>query len=172
MNIYQNAAEAKIAEVIAESLLAMGYELVRLKIFRGKGASTIQVMLDRTDDKAITIADCETASRHAAVLLDKEEVFSGQYNLEVSSPGIDRPLTRVKDFIANVGMEVKLSTIISYNGQKNFSGLLLYADEMEIKLQTKDSSGEFSMNYDNIAEAKLITNTEGLLPKRRLQKKT
>jgi ribosome maturation factor RimP len=168
MNIYQNAAEAKIAEVINESLLALGYELVRLKIFRGKGSSTVQVMLDRVDGKAITIADCEAASRHAAVLLDKENAFSGQYNLEVSSAGIDRPLTRAKDFIANIGKEVKLSTIIPYGGQKNFTGLLLHADEAEIKLQTKDNSSEFSMNYDNIAEAKLIVQIEDLLPKRRL----
>ncbi len=165
MNIYQTQAEAKVANMLIDPLQSLGYELVRVKMFKGGGTPTLQLMLDKADGLAITVSDCEQASRHVSVLLDLEDPLECQYNLEVSSAGIDRPLTRVKDFIKAVGQRVKLQTSISLAGQRNFIGLLNAADEENIKLHSRNSDEEYTIRYVDINEAKLLIEPNAIMGK-------
>lgn len=165
MNIYQTQAEAKVADIILESLLALGYELVRVKIFKGGATPTLQLMLGKADDSAINIKDCEVASRHVSVLLDVADPLQYQYNLEVSSPGIDRPLTRIKDFKKAIGQNIKLQTAISFAGRRNFIGAIAAANEEEINLRSHDGQGEYKIQYTAINEAKLLVEPPSAMKK-------
>src|ERR1700733_12733059 len=101
--------EHRIAEMIEPSLDGMGYELVRV-LMQGRQNPVLQVMAERKDGAGMTVEDCADISRQISALLDVDDPIAGAYSLEVSSPGIDRPLTRPKDFEAYAGFEAKLET--------------------------------------------------------------
>jgi ribosome maturation factor RimP len=94
----QEGLEARIATTIAPTLAAMGYEIVRVLI-QGKQTPTVQIMADRTDGRPIGVADCTAISHAAGAVLDVDDPFTKEWHLEVSSPGIDRPLSRTKDWV-------------------------------------------------------------------------
>ncbi len=119
--------ERRIAELIEPSLEGMGYELVRV-LMQGKQKPTLQIMAERKDGAAMTVDDCADISRQISAIRDVEDPIAGEYSLEVSSPGIDRPLTRPKDFEAYAGFEAKLETAEPIEGRKRFRGKLLGLD--------------------------------------------
>ena len=108
---------------IAPTLEAMGYEVVRAAL-SGGGRKTLQIMAERRDGAATTVEDCAAISEVLSPIFDVEEPVPGAYDLEVSSPGIDRPLTRPKDFVAFAGHEAKLETKLPLNGRRRFRGIL------------------------------------------------
>jgi ribosome maturation factor RimP len=120
--------ERRIAETIEPSLEGMGYELVRVQL-QGRQKLVLQIMAERKDGAPMTVEDCADISRQISALLDVEDPIEGEYSLEVSSPGIDRPLTRPKDFEAYAGFEAKLETAEPLEGRKRFRGKLLGLDE-------------------------------------------
>jgi len=120
--------ERRIAEMIEPSLEGMGYELVRV-LMQGRQKPVLQIMAERKDGAAMTVEDCADISRQISALLDVEDPIEGEYSLEVSSPGIDRPLTRAKDYETYAGFEVKLETAEPIEGRKRFRGKLLGLDE-------------------------------------------
>ncbi|WP_084437571.1 ribosome maturation factor RimP [Niveispirillum irakense] len=127
----------RIGQIIGPSIEAMGYEIVRLQISGGQ-RPTLQIMADRADGGAMTVDDCADISNAASALLDVEDPISSAYTLEVSSPGIDRPLTRLKDFERFKGFEARIETDVTLDGRKRFRGTL-YGVEGEAVLIALDA---------------------------------
>jgi ribosome maturation factor RimP len=157
--------EARIAHIVEPAIEDLGYELVRVKIF-GQNGMTVQIMAERPDG-TMRVEDCETISRTISPTLDVEDPISGEYNLEVSSPGIDRPLTRAKDFERWSGHEARIELAVARDGRKRFRGTLLgmrdgAAGEKLAGVQLKDTpdSPEAWLPLDDIGEAKLILTDE------------
>lgn len=126
--------EAQIAALIGPSVDDMGYTLVQVKLLEGKKKRTLQVMAERKDGVGMGVADCTDISRALSAILDVEDPISGHYDLEVSSPGIDRPLINAADFARYAGFEAKFETLVGQMapagateisaGRKRFKGVL------------------------------------------------
>jgi ribosome maturation factor RimP len=153
------AIAARIAALIAPSLEAMGYALVRVQYVPG-GRAMVQIMAERLDQVGMQVEDCADISRAVSALLDVEDPVPGAYELEVSSPGIDRPLTRPQDFERFAGFEAKLETGRSVEGRKRFRGRLLGLEEGPVRL--KDEETEYTVPFTEIVKAKLVL-TDDLL---------
>jgi ribosome maturation factor RimP len=123
----------KIEALIAPSLEAMGYRVVRVAVTGGRRA-TLQVMAERVDDKAMTVEDCADISRTVSALLDVADPIATAYTLEVSSPGIDRPLVRREDFARFAGFEAKVELTAPVDGRRRFRGKLLGVEGDEVRL--------------------------------------
>ena len=149
----------EIARIIEPSLDAMGYRLVRVALTGGKRA-TLQVMAERRDEAAMTVADCADISRSVSALLDVADPIAGAYVLEVSSPGIDRPLVRPEDYDRFAGFEARIDMIKPHDGRKRFRGRLLGRAEEHVRLAGE--AGEVRLPLAGIARAKLVL-TDDLL---------
>lgn len=145
---------SRLESLIAPSLDGMGYELVRVQV-QGRQRMTLQVMADRKDGVAMAVKDCADISRALSALLDVEDPISGPYTLEVSSPGIDRPLTRAKDFVAWAGFEAKLETVQAVDGRKRFRGQLLGLDEQG-QVLIRAETGDVAIPFGDVRGAKLV----------------
>lgn len=167
-NVYSNQIEQRIFERLEPSVNAIGYTIVRLRFSRGKHKGDIQIMVEGVDGKGATIGDCENISKHVSLILEvyDELLNCKSYNLEVSSPGINRPLTRIEDFKKYVGHEVKIRTWrkISNNadgdegGSASFNGFLSNVNgdiSIIIKVNNLRNNQEIEINFDNIKEANL-----------------
>jgi len=152
-----DTAAEQIERLVEPSLSAMGYEIVRIMIM-GKHAPTLQIMAERKDDQPMTVEDCADISRQISAVLDVEDPIRSAYTLEVSSPGLDRPLTRPKDFQRFAGYEAKLETRFPIDGRRKFTGKLIGIDGEVVKL--KDDAGEVSLPYARIQKAKLVLTDE------------
>ena len=156
MNIYQTQLEGQIVELIEPLLTEMGYEIIRLKMSgTAKKRKTLQLMLGRLDGEPIVVKDCETASRHIAVLMDVEDPITDEYNLEVSSPGLNRPLTRQKDFTNHVGQRIKLTSTSPIEGRKHFTGLIEQIKDDGIIMDLEGEETDLQIAFDSILEANL-----------------
>ena len=124
---------ANIEALIAPSLEAMGYRVVRVA-FTGGRRATLQVMAERRDDSAMTVDDCATVSHSVSALLDVADPISSSYVLEVSSPGIDRPLVRPEDYQRFAGFEAKLELSAPRDGRRRFRGRILGLEGEAVKL--------------------------------------
>lgn len=151
--------EDRIAALIAPSLGDMGYVLVRVALM-GRTHRTLQIMAERVDDAPMTVDDCEQISRAVSALLDVDDPISEAYDLEVSSPGIDRPLTKPQDYVRFSGLVAKLETKMPVNGQKRFKGRVFGDDEGRTVRLLLESGEEVSILFDNIVRAKLVLNDE------------
>ena len=120
--IEDSGASQRIASIAAPVLRDLGYRLVRVKVSSGSGA-TVQIMAERPDG-TMSIEDCESASQALSPVFDVEEPLSQAYRLEISSPGIDRPLTRESDFVRAIGHEARVEMAVAINGRKRFRGSL------------------------------------------------
>ena len=151
-----------IAPIIEPSLEAMGYRLVRVA-FLGARRSTLQIMAERIDDAPMTVDDCTEISRSVSALLDVADPIADAYMLEVSSPGIDRPLTRPEDYDRFAGFEAKVELGRPLDGRKRFRGRLLGRDDSHVRLIAE--TGEVRLPFADIATAKLVI-TDDLLAAR------
>ncbi|RAU21918.1 ribosome maturation factor RimP [Paramagnetospirillum kuznetsovii] len=150
--------QSRLEALIAPSLDASGYELVRVQL-QGKQRLTLQIMADRKDGVMMTVEDCADISRSLSALLDVEDPISAAYTLEVSSPGIDRPLTRAKDFERWAGFEAKLDSSQPIEGRKRFRGKLLGLDEGgNVRLVVE--TGEVAIPMADVRGAKLVLSDE------------
>ncbi len=147
--------EGRIAEIIAAPLEAQGYELVRVQVM-GTESPTVQIMADRADEAPFTLDDCTAVSHLLSAVLDVEDPISSAWTLEVSSAGIDRPLTRTKDFNRFAGFDAKVELAFpGPGGRKRFTGALLGADAEEVRLRTE--TGEtVTLKRADIRKAKLV----------------
>lgn len=130
----------------------LGYEVVRLRFMAGKKPA-LQIMADKPEG-GIEVNDCALISNEVSVLLDVEDPIEGEYALEVSSPGIDRPLTRQKDFDIWNGFEAKIEISETIDGQKRFKGQLAGFQDDEVLITIPN--GTIGLKFDWLAEAKLI----------------
>ena len=165
----QTGLEAKIAAAIAPTLADMGYELVRVAVM-GRERPTVQVMADRADGSQITVEDCEAITHAIGAVLDVEDPMPGAWTLEVSSAGIDRPLTRVKDWNRFAGHLARAETAMPVNGRKRFSGVVLGADETTARLRLDDGS-EVALPMTDIRRARLVL-TDALIAATATQART
>lgn len=154
--VHAKTSEGKGAEVealIAPALGALGYEIVRV-ILTGERRPVLQIMVERHDGVAIGVEDCAEVSRTVSALLDVEDPIASAYTLEVSSPGIDRPLTRLADFERFAGFEARVELNAPRDGRRRFSGRLLGVAGETVRLE--NDAGEVALPFDAIAKAKLL----------------
>ena len=148
---------AKIGCLIEPSLNSMGYDLVRARV-TGSGHLTLQIMAERKDRHNMTVEDCAEISRNLSAVLDVEDPISEAYALEVSSPGMDRPLTRLEDYERFAGFEAKIETKRPYDGHRKFTGRLAGVRGKSVTIGGE--SGEAKIDFDQIAHANLILTDE------------
>ena len=146
--------EARIAEIITPALEGLGYELVRVAI-TGRDRPTVQIMADRADGAAMAVEDCEAISRELGAVIDVADPMPGEWTLEVSSPGIDRPLTRVKDWNRFAGHLARAELDPPLDGRKRFSGVVLGADAEFARLRLDDGS-EVALPLAHLRRARLV----------------
>jgi ribosome maturation factor RimP len=152
-----NTVAEKIAEMIGPSLEAMGYELVRVQL-TGSSDQCLQIMAERQNEANMTVEDCAEISRMLSALLDVEDPIPGEYRLEVSSPGIDRPLTRLADFDRFAGLDAKVETRLPVDGRRRFKGRLDGTEGENIRLNCE--AGPVTLSFADVAKAKLILTDE------------
>ena len=150
--------EARIAEAIAPTIEHMGYELVRVQV-SGKERPVVQIMADRADGAAFTVEDCEAISHAVGAVLDVEDPIRGEWALEVSSAGIDRPLTRAKDWERYAGHVAQVELAVPLEGRKRFKGVAMGADAETARLRLEDGT-EMAFPRGNIRRAKLVLTDE------------
>ena len=150
--IAKAAIDRRLAEIISPVIEDMGYELVRVRLMNGRNP-TLQVMADKPDG-GIEVDDCAEISTMLGATLDVEDPILDAYTLEVSSPGIDRPLTRLKDFDAYEGYEAKLETSELIDGRRRFKGVLAGVDGDEVLINV--SEGTIGLKFDWLSDAKLV----------------
>ena len=146
--------EARIADAILPTLGHLGYELVRVQV-SGKETPTVQVMADRADGATFTVEDCEAISHAIGAVLDVADPIKSEWNLEVSSAGIDRPLTRIKDWNRFAGHQARAEVDVPVDGRKRFSGIVLGADEHAARLRLDDGT-EVALPMEHVRRAKLV----------------
>jgi ribosome maturation factor RimP len=146
--------EAQIAAAITPTVEHMGYEIVRVMVL-GRDRPTVQVMADRTDGALIKVEDCERISNVVSAILDVEDVIKTAWTLEVSSAGIDRPLTRPKDWNRFAGHLGRAETHMPVGGRKRFSGIVLGADDTHGRIRLDDGT-EVALPLADLKRAKLV----------------
>lgn len=156
--VQETGVDARIAAIVAPVAEDMGFRLVRARLYDNSGM-TLQIMAERPDG-TMTVSDCESLSRALSPVLDVEDPVVQAYSLEVSSPGIDRPLVRRSDFEIWAGHVTKLETASLVNGRKRFKGKILKVDETSLHLRRedapKDEEQEYSIPLQAIASARLV----------------
>jgi ribosome maturation factor RimP len=156
--IRESGVDARVASVIMPVLKGIGFRLVRVRL-SGQNGLTLQIMAER-DDGTMTVEDCEEVSRAVSPALDVADPIEKAYHLEVSSPGIDRPLVRKSDFVAWTGHQVKMETSILVTDRKRFKGKIAEAGENDVLIERDvPAYGEepsVRVPYDSIAEARLV----------------
>jgi ribosome maturation factor RimP len=155
-----------ITTMIAPSLEAMGYRLVRVA-FTGGRRPTLQIMAERRDEAAMSVDDCADISRTVSALLDVADPIPVAYALEVSSPGIDRPLIERDDFVRYAGYEAKIEMANLIDGRKRFRGRLLGVAEDAVRVALADR--EVALPLADIVRAKLVLTDELLAAARKQQ---
>jgi ribosome maturation factor RimP len=151
----QTPQARKVEQAISPTAQSMGYEIVRvMMVGAGSGKPTLQIMAEKPDG-TMNLDDCSRLSQAVSAVLDVENVIDAAYYLEVSSPGIDRPLTRLKDFERYKGFDVRIELDVAVNGQKKFKGKLLGATGDTVNLQTEEGPVQ-ALPFGQIQKAKLL----------------
>ncbi len=146
---------AALVELIEPEANALGLALVRVAFFGGKSDPTLQIMAERPDTRQLLIEDCEALSRRISEKFDELDPIEEAYRLEVSSPGIDRPLTRVQDWTDWSGFDARVKVAPPINGRKQFDGRILGRDGDSVRLDV-ERLGEVTVPIAQIVQAKLV----------------
>ena len=155
---HHTGLEGRLADIVAPALAGMGYELVRVAVL-GRDRPTVQIMADRADGAQIGVEDCEAISRAMGAVLDVEDPIPGTWTLEVSSAGIDRPLTRRKDWNRYAGHLARVEMAMPLpDGRKRLTGTVLGADATHARLRVDES--EIALPLEDIRRAKLVLTDE------------
>jgi ribosome maturation factor RimP len=156
--IVEQGVAARIAGIAEPILMELGYRLVRVRILGADGC-TVQIMAERPDG-TMTVADCETVSRTLSPALDVADPIERAYRLEISSPGMDRPLVRRSDFERHAGHRLKVELAIAVAGRRRFHGVLLSVEGEFARIRREDAAsgeaGEVLLRIEDMAEAKLV----------------
>ena len=167
--IKETGLEARISRIVEPVANGLGFSLVRVKITQENGM-TLQIMAEDENGR-FTIVNCETLSKDLSPVLDVEDPIDREYHLEVSSPGIDRPLVRKRDFESYVGHEAKIELNDMINGRKRFRGFIKGVDDEAVTITLPDAPGgtdpDHRLLFSTLAEAKLVM-TDALMEKARL----
>lgn len=158
--IARAAMDRRIAAIVQPVIEDLGFELVRLRLLSGK-EQTLQLMIQRPDG-TVDVDNCATVSTAVSAVLDVEDPITDEYNLEVSSPGIDRPLTRLKDFEQWAGHTAKIETEELIDGRRRFKGTLAGVEEGEVLITLDDTADEITigLKFEWLSDAKLVLTDE------------
>ncbi|AUC53757.1 MAG: ribosome maturation factor RimP [Sagittula sp.] len=154
--IAKTGMDMRLAEILAPVIEDMGFELVRIRL-QGGNTPLLQIMAERPEG-GIEVDECAAISTAVSAVLDVEDPIVEAYTLEVSSPGIDRPLTRLKDFDTYEGYEAKLETDELIEGRKRFRGILAGVEGSEVLINVDE--GTIGLQFDWLADAKLVMTDE------------
>jgi ribosome maturation factor RimP len=168
--VAKTGIDRRLAEIVQPTVEGMGFELVRIRLMGGL-RKIVQIMADRPDG-GIDVEDCGRISVAVSAVLDVADPIDEAYTLEVSSPGIDRPLTRLKDFETWKGWEARIETAEAIDGRRRFKGLLAgtEGDEVLIEIEDKGEPVTIGLRFDWLTDAKLIL-TDDLIAEMLRQKK-
>ncbi|PWL19459.1 ribosome maturation factor RimP [Falsochrobactrum shanghaiense] len=154
----ETGVDAKVAAIIEPVLETLGFRLVRVRL-SGLNGQTLQIMAERPDG-TMTVEDCELVSRTVSPVLDVEDPVSGKYHLEISSPGIDRPLVRRSDFADWAGHIAKVETSVMHAGRRKFRGRIVIGDAQSVTIESDQVSygnePVVSIPFDLISDARLV----------------
>ncbi len=158
--IAKTAIDRRLADIVGPVIEGLGFELVRIRLMGGR-TRILQIMADRPDG-GIEVDDCATISTAVSAVLDVEDPIEENYVLEVSSPGIDRPLTRLKDFDMWVDYEARIETTELIDGRRRFKGTLqgTEGDEVLIEIEEGGQPLTIGLKFDGLSDAKLILTDE------------
>lgn len=156
---------ARLTELLQPLVEDLGYEFVGLEHSSNPKNSVVRIYIDKTD--GVDIEDCSRVSREVAALLDVEDPVSGHYNLEISSPGLDRPLFTTEQFDQFVGAEVKITVFATVDGRRKFQGRILGSKDRFVRLDLGDA--EIALDFGNIAKARLVPDYDALMATRKSQ---
>lgn len=167
--IKETGLEARVSRIVEPVANGLGFALVRVRITQENGM-TLQIMAEDENGR-FTIVNCEALSKDLSPVLDVEDPIDREYHLEVSSPGIDRPLVRRRDFAAHVGHEAKIELSDMLNGRKRFRGFIKAVDDESVTVTLPDAPAGTDPDYilplASLAEAKLVM-TDALMEKARI----
>ena len=152
----------KIEDIVSPTVVGMGFEVVRVAMSKG---GTLQIMIEPADGRPMDVEDCATLSRALSAVLDVEDPIPSAYTLEVSSPGIDRPLTREKDYVRWAGHLARVETTQPIEGRRRFKGTLLGLENGTVRIKLDDGK-EADVPLSQINRAKLEL-TDALLDEHR-----
>jgi ribosome maturation factor RimP len=170
--IAKTAIDQRLAGIVGPVIEGLGFELIRIRLMGGGGkARVLQIMADRPDG-GISVDDCGDISTAVSAVLDVEDPIEENYTLEVSSPGIDRPLTRLKDFEIWKGWEARVETSEMIDGRRRFKGGLMGVEGDEVLIEIEDQGAEVTigLKFDWLSDAKLVL-TDELIAEMLRQKK-
>lgn len=158
--IAKTGIDRRLADIVGPTIEGLGFELVRIRMQGGRHP-LLQIMADRPEG-GIDVDDCGAISTAVSAVLDVEDPIEEKYTLEVSSPGIDRPLTRMKDFDVWEGYEARIETDEQIDGRKRFKGILrgTEADEVLIEIENQGEQVTIGLKFDWLSDAKLILTDE------------
>ena len=159
----------RITSIIEPSLTDMGYLLVQIKLADGARRKTLTIMAERLDGVMMGFNDCTQISHTASALLYVDDPITSAYDLEVCSPGLDRPLTRIEDYTRYAGYEMKCETLIPVDGRKRFRGILQGAEGRTVTILIDTTPA--ALDYGNIRTARLVVNDALVAEALRAQKK-
>jgi ribosome maturation factor RimP len=154
-----NPLAEKIEQIITPTLAGMGFAVVMLRMTEAHKRRTLQLFIEHSDGRGVNLDDCAQVSGVVSALLDVQDPIDSRYDLEVSSPGIDRPLVKLADFARYAGHQARVDLAAPLDGRKRFSGTLLAVEGEEVKLRTADGK-EYFLPYGQMAQAKLILTDE------------
>ncbi len=147
--------EERILNAVAPAAADLGYEVVRLRVQGGSQRKRLQIMAERADG-GMGVEDCAALSRAVSAVLDVEDPFEGQWDLEVSSPGIDRPLTKAAHFARWDGFDVKIELDLAIEGRRRFAGVLAGFEDDHVLLDPPDEEVTLAIPFDRITDARLV----------------
>jgi len=156
----KTAEDLRLLELLDPVAEAAGYEIVRLRLMGGEHARRLQIMGERPTDGDMNVEDCARLSRAISEVMDAADPIAGEYTLEVSSPGVDRPLTRLKDFETYEGYEARLELDRLAEGRKRFKGLLAGVEEQSVAIDLEGEEHTALVPFSWITEAKLVLTDE------------
>lgn len=160
--IIDSGLAARVGAVVEPVLRDLGYRLVRVRI-SGQNGCTVQIMAERPDG-SMSVDDCEAVSRAVSPALDVDDPMDRAYHLEVSSPGIDRPLVRESDFVRWAGHEAKLETSVPVHGRKRFRGIVVGVEDGAVVIERQDAKADeesrVAIPLRDIGEARLVLTDE------------
>lgn len=150
----EHTLQERVAAIIEPSMADMGYTLVQVRMIES-GRRTLQIMAERKDEQNMTVDDCAAISHQVSALLDVEDPIKGAYSLEISSPGIDRPLIKLADFERYTGYDAKAETKLPVEGRKRFKGIISGVEGQDV-LITLEEGKTARIAIGNVQSAKLL----------------
>jgi ribosome maturation factor RimP len=152
--------EQKVHDLVEPVLAELGYELVQVRMFGAGNGKTLQILADRTDDTKLLVADLEKISKTVSSILDVEDVIESRYHLEVSSPGIDRPLVKRADYEKHKGKLINVRLIRANDKGRKFKGTIVDTSEDNFTFKPENFEENFIIDYSNVDTARLVITDE------------